>query len=66
MNTIIEQNKEWIDSTWAKVDAKLSRTAVKSRNKIPYTTVNGEHDNKAETSITWWTNGFWGGMMWLM
>lgn len=66
MNTIIEQNKEWIDSTWAKVDAKLIRTAVKSRNKIPYTTVNGEHDTKAETSITWWTNGFWGGMMWLM
>ena len=66
MNTIIAQNKEWIDATFAKVDAKLSRTAVKSRNKIPYTTVNGEHDDKSVKSIDWWTNGFWGGMMWLM
>lgn len=66
MNTIIAQNKEWIDSTWAKVDQKLSRTAVKSRNKLPYTTIRGTHDDKFVTSPTWWTNGFWGGMMWLM
>lgn len=66
MNTIIAQNKEWIDSTWEKVDKKLSRTAVKSRNKLPYTTVNGTHDDKFVTRPNWWTNGFWGGMMWLM
>ncbi len=66
MNTIIEQNKEWIDATWEKIDRKLSRTAVKSRNKLPYTTINGVHDDKSGKNITWWTNGFWGGMMWLM
>lgn len=63
MKSVIVQHKNWIDSTWEKVDKKLSRTAVKSRNKLPYTTVNGEH---VERDITWWTNGFWGGMMWLM
>ena len=66
MNTVIEQNKEWIDATWEKIDKKLSRTAVKSRNKIPYTTIDGVHDDKTGKGITWWTNGFWGGMMWLM
>ncbi len=66
MNRVIEINKEWIDTTWEKIDAKLQRVAVKSRDKIPYTTVNGEHDNRAETEPDWWTNGFWGGMMWLM
>ena len=66
MNTIIEQNKAWIDTTWEKIDKKLSRTAVKSRNKIPYTTVNGEHDDWTQKNVTWWTNGFWGGLMWLM
>ena len=66
MNAIIEQNKEWIDSTWEKIEKKLSRTAIKSRNKIPYTTVNGEHNSNAENSINAWTNGFWGGLMWLM
>lgn len=66
MNAVIAENKEWIDATWEKLDEKLSRTAVKSRNKIPYTTVNGVHDDKAADNINWWTNGFWGGMMWLM
>ena len=63
---ILAQNKEWIDATWQKLDKKLSRLAVKSRNKIPYTTVNGTHNDRAGENITAWTNGFWGGLMWLM
>ena len=66
MKNVIAQHQNWIDTTWEKVDKKLSKTAVKSREKIPYTTVNGEHDNRVGKRITWWTNGFWGGMMWLM
>ena len=66
MKNIIAQNHEWIDETWEKIDKKLSKTAVKSRNKIPYTTVNGVHDDRSDTDVGAWTNGFWGGMMWLM
>lgn len=66
MKNVIADNKAWIDATWEKVDKKLSKTAVKSRDKIPYTTVNGVHDDKSTAQIDWWTNGFWGGMMWLM
>lgn len=66
MKNVIAQHQNWIDTTWEKVDKKLSRTAVKSREKIPYTTINGEHDNRVGKGITWWTNGFWGGTMWLM
>lgn len=66
MKSIFDENKQWIDETWAKLDKKLKRVAVKSRDKIPYTTVNGEHDNCMETRPTWWTNGFWGGLMWIM
>ena len=67
MNNVIKNNQEWIDATWEKIDKKLIRTAVKSRNKIPYTTVNGVHDDRStDECICWWTNGFWGGMMWLM
>ena len=67
MSKIIEENQEWINSTWEKIDKKLVKVAVKSRNKLPYTTdENGVHDNKAVGSVDWWTNGFWGGMMWLM
>lgn len=66
MKKVIADNKAWIEETWEKVDKKLSKTSIKSRNKIPYTTVNGEHDDKSTGQIDWWTNGFWGGMMWLM
>ncbi|MBO5889222.1 MAG: glycoside hydrolase family 88 protein [Clostridia bacterium] len=63
---IIKSNQYFINSTFEKLDNKLSRTAVDSRYKIPYTTINGVHDDKKESNITWWTNGFWGGLMWLM
>lgn len=66
MNTLLQQNREWIDITWDKIDKKLSRTAIKSRNKLPYTTINGVHDDKKEVDVGFWTNGFWGGMMWLL
>ncbi len=66
MEKVIEKNKFWIDTTWEKVDKKLSKVAIRSREKLPYTCANGVHDDKKETDICWWTNGFWGGMMWLM
>ncbi len=63
---VLNENIGWIDETWKKLERKLSRTAIKSRNKIPYTTVNGEHDDKpTKKGIHYWTNGFWGGLMWL-
>ena len=66
MKEIIAQNQDWIDSTWSKIDRKLSKVAVKSRNKLPYTTINGIHDDKTEKAVDWWNNGFWGGLNWLM
>lgn len=66
MKNVLKQNQEWIDLTWEKIDKKLSKTAIKSRHKLPYTVVNGEHNDRSKTDVEWWTNGFWGGMMWLM
>lgn len=63
--SVLDENKGWINNVFQKLDKKLSRTAIKSRFKIPYTSVNGEHTDKKDT-IEWWTNGFWGGLMWLM
>jgi len=66
MEKLIAKDIDWINSTWEKLDTKLSRTAVKSRDKIPYSTINGVHDNQMELLPKNWTNGFWGGLMWLM
>ncbi len=66
MKELIAENRQWIDETWNKIDKKLSRVTIRSREKLPYTTINGVHDDKKETNVCWWTNGFWGGMNWLM
>ncbi len=59
-------NKIWIEETLKKIDNKLSKVAVRSRNKIPYTAENGVHDDMMVKDPAWWTNGFWAGMMWMM
>ncbi len=48
MNNILEQNKAWIDSAWEKLDKKMQKVAVRSKNKIPYSATNGVHDNQVE------------------
>ena len=55
----------WLKETWNKLDKKLSLVAVRSRDKVPSTAVDGVHDSK-DKSPACWTNGFFGGMMWLM
>lgn len=63
---ISAENMCWVNETFKKVDAKLSKVAERSRNKIPYTVIDGVHDNMMDKDPSWWTNGFWAGMMWLM
>lgn len=61
-----EKDRTFIDETWEKWDKKLSIIAVRSRDKCPYTTRNGVHTDRSGEEICRWTNGFWGGLMWLM
>ncbi len=61
-----KKDSDFINEVWAKLDKKLSVTAERSRYKLPYTTVNGVHDDQTKVEINRWTNGFWPGLMWLM
>lgn len=63
---IVSENKAWIDEVWNKIDAKMQVVSQASKNKIPYTTINGVHNNMAVDDVTWWTNGFWAGFMWIL
>ena len=65
MENILTNNAQWIDDTWEKIDRKLQKVCIRSREKLPYTTVNGVHDDRSHTPEEW-TNSFWPGMMWLM
>ena len=55
---------EWAFETAEKIKEKMKTVAGRNRHKIPYTTENGVYDDWTEKNICWWTNGFWGGMMW--
>ncbi|MDF2544421.1 MAG: glycosyl hydrolase family 88 [Herbinix sp.] len=64
---LIEQDKQWIEETVQKIIQKMDWVSEKSKHKIPYTTIDGVHNDQSNMEgISWWTNGFWGGMMWLM
>ena len=60
-----EEQLAWANETLKKTAEKLEKVSRRSAHKIPYTTVDGVHDDRSgERDIGWWTNGFWGGMMW--
>ena len=71
---IKKEDRLWLDEVVNKINNKMEWVSEKSKHKIPYTTINGIHDDKGDPTkefrvddgISWWTNGFWGGMMWLM
>ena len=56
----------WINETWDKIEKKLKRVAPRNQDNLPYTSVNGHFDDQSKNNVSWWTNGFWPGMMWLM
>ncbi|WP_027217262.1 glycoside hydrolase family 88 protein [Butyrivibrio fibrisolvens] len=47
-----------------KIKEKELKVAGRTLNKIPYTAVDGVFDDWTSKNLCWWTNGFWGGMMW--
>ena len=55
--------KNWIQEAEAKIRAKMPVVAGRSVHKVPYTSKDGVFDDWTN-NISWWTNGFWGGMLW--
>lgn len=54
--------KKWAQETEEKIINKLGVTAVQIGAGCPHAEHNGKYDNER---ITWWTNGFWPGLLWL-
>ncbi len=60
------EEKKWAAETAEKLKGKMRAVTERNRDKIPYTAVNGVFNDMGKDDIAWWTNGFWGGMMWQM
>ncbi len=58
-------SEEWVKQAEERIRVKLAQVAARSAHKVPYTTKDGVFDDQTG-NISWWTNGFWGGMMWQM
>ena len=63
---LTHEQVNWVEETWKKVEEKLSVVAVRSKDKIPFWSNDGMHDDCKDDRISCWTNGFWPGLMWLM
>ncbi len=68
-----QQEKDWAKAILKKCDEKYTWVAEKHKDGIPYTTdENGCYDDRCDNSktwgrgdgVSWWTNGFWGGVLW--
>lgn len=68
---ITSHNKLWAQQTAAKFEEKLAVILPRSAKKLPARAINGVHDNYADgrdyppdSGLSWWTNGFWAGILW--
>ncbi len=61
---LTQDEEKWAEATLKKITDKMVPVTERNRDRIPYTTTGGRFDDKSESEITWWTNGFWGGEMW--
>ena len=62
-----ENNQKWLDKIYEKIMANMSAQCDRIGDKIPYIAEGGVYrEDKAQTDIVWWTNGFWPGMLWQM
>lgn len=70
MNKLIAGEQKWIDDIWGKIQSKLEIVSERSKNKIPYSCIDGIHDDCSlwgnNRRPDQWTNGFWAGMLWMM
>ncbi len=71
----MNEYQEWAKETLTKVREKMAWVIEKNKEKIPYTTdENGSYDDRSDPNrewgpddgLNWWTNGFWGGICWLL
>lgn len=57
---------ENIKKIFEKIDKKMQKVIERNYEKLPYTSIDGVYDNKCETDVCWWTNGFYPGLCLLM
>lgn len=56
---------KWYDQAFDAVCSKLEKTSSRIKDTMPHVAVDGQYDD-ASHNPSWWTNGFWPGLLWMM
>ncbi len=61
------ENRLWLDDLRGRIVNKLGATAPEIGDSFPFVSEGGKYKGwHRENPISWWTNSFWSGLMWLM
>ena len=56
--------EKYIEDLVSRTVEKMGYVLQRNSGKLPYIAEDGIYDDMKEYRINWWTNGFWGGLMW--
>lgn len=54
------------EEIYKKLWTKLQAECIRNSGRIPYAVQNGTYNDMWKENPSWWTNGFWAGLMWQM
>ena len=55
-----------LHNIYDEIISKLKKEAREIGSSFPHVGVNGKWDDMENKDITWWTNGYWPGILWQM
>ncbi len=58
------EHQEWAVFCLDRIRGKYPEIVERNRGKVPYTAIGGHFDDLSGKDICWWTNGFYGGILW--
>ncbi|MDR1641728.1 MAG: glycoside hydrolase family 88 protein [Clostridiales bacterium] len=59
--------ERWQDAAFRRLERKMERQLERVGSSIPYAPIKGRYiDCMMPGGLSWWTNGFWSGMLWQM
>ncbi len=64
MNLLSAEDQAWAAQVAEKIKKKMPEVVKRTEGKIPYTAVDHVFDDQSGKNICWWTNGFYGGILW--
>lgn len=60
----MSDKQKWAAEVLEKVERKIEQECQRLAGGIPYIPENGRYRDIGAEDLSWWTNGFWGGILW--